>query len=289
MARHLDLAALRSFVAVVDSGGVTKAAGLLHLTQSAVSMQVKRLEESLGRSLLTRVGRGVEPTCDGLELASLARRLLHLNDEIWQRMTTSAFEGSLRLGVPHDIVYPQTPWILRKFNEDHPRVQVKLVSEPSARLREMVEDGRCDVIVTTEDGVGSGGVTLSHRRLVWVGAPNGRAYLRRPVSVAYEKQCAFRPLVFEALDAVGLPWEWSVDTSNFDGMIATMAADLAVSALLEGTTPRALAEIDHGGSLPSLPSLRINLYVARGPNAELSERLGRLVREAYSENAAVAA
>src|SRR6056297_186316 len=101
MPRNLDLTALRSFVAVADTGGVTRAAGLLNLTQSAVSMQLKRLEESLNTSLLDRSGRTIGLTTQGEQLLSYARRMLQLNDEIYGRLTATEFEGELKLGVPH--------------------------------------------------------------------------------------------------------------------------------------------------------------------------------------------
>ena len=93
MPRNLDLTALRSLVAVADTGGVTKAAGLLHLTQSAVSMQLKRLEESLDAPLLYRTGRGIALTAQGEQLLSYARRMLVLNDEIYGKLTSNAYEG----------------------------------------------------------------------------------------------------------------------------------------------------------------------------------------------------
>ena len=113
MARNLDLTALRALVTVSEVGGVTRAAGLLNLTQSAVSMQIKRLEESLGTTLFNRVQRKLSLTPDGELLAQYARRMIDLNDEALLRLTDTAFEGEIRIGVPHDIVYPQLPQILK--------------------------------------------------------------------------------------------------------------------------------------------------------------------------------
>ena len=115
MARNLDVTALRSFVAVADEGKVTAAAARLNLTQSAVSMQLKRLEEALDQALFDRSGRGVALTSEGELLLSYARRMIALNDEIWSRMTHEDFEGELIFGVPHDIVYPHVPTVLRRF------------------------------------------------------------------------------------------------------------------------------------------------------------------------------
>ena len=100
MPRSLDLTALRSFVAVADTGGVTRASSFLHLTQSAVSMQVKRLEDALGLRLLERAGRGVVLTAAGEQLLGYARRMVSLNDEAFSRLTHQDFQGEVGLGVP---------------------------------------------------------------------------------------------------------------------------------------------------------------------------------------------
>ena len=118
MARNLDLTALRSFVAVADAGGVTRAAGFLNLTQSAVSMQLKRLEDGLGIALLDRSARTIALNPMGEQLLSYARRMLALNDEIYGRMTSTDYEGEITVGVPSDIIYPAIPLVLQRFAQD---------------------------------------------------------------------------------------------------------------------------------------------------------------------------
>ena len=144
------MTALRSFVAVADAGGVTKAAGLLNLTQSAVSMQLKRLEESLNIALLDRSARTIGLTPQGEQLLSYARRMLAMNDEIYGKLTATEFEGEVTLGVPHDIVYPIIPKVLQRFAAAYPRVRVHLVSSYTRKLVEQFNRGEIDVILTTE-------------------------------------------------------------------------------------------------------------------------------------------
>jgi DNA-binding transcriptional LysR family regulator len=174
--RNLDLTALRSFVAVADAGGVTRAAGFLNLTQSAVSMQVKRLEEMLDTTLLDRSGRQVSLTADGEALLGHARRMLSLNDEIVARLGSDLHEGEVVLGVPHDIVYPVIPQVLQHFAQDFPRMKVTLLSSFTRVLRAQFARGECDLILTTEDAADRGGVTLAELPLVWIGAPGGQAW-----------------------------------------------------------------------------------------------------------------
>jgi len=191
MARNLDLTALRSFVTVADAGGVTKAAGILNLTQSAVSMQLKRLEDGLGVSLLDRSARQIGVTAQGEQLLSYARRMLALNDEAYQMLTAQDYQGEITLGVPHDIIYPYIPPVLRKIAADFPRMQVKLVSAPTKSLREMFDRGEVDLIVTTEDQPGTGGETLVTLPLMWVGAVGGQAWRNTPLPVAFCRKCIF--------------------------------------------------------------------------------------------------
>ena len=123
MNKTLDLSSLRSFVAVADIGGVTAAAGKLNLTQSAVLMQIKRLETLLGRQLIARQGRGIELTVHSEQLLDYGRQIIGINDEVWNRMTHEAFEGKLVIGVPPDILYPHIPRILKEFSDAFPALR----------------------------------------------------------------------------------------------------------------------------------------------------------------------
>jgi len=265
--RNLDLGTLRSLVAVADAGGVTRAAGFLHLTQSAVSMQLKRLEELLDVQLLDRSGRGIAFTASGDQLLGYARRMVALNDEAVLRLTAQEYAGTLRLGVPHDIVYPAIPQVLKQFNAVFPAIRILLESSHTNTLKEMFAKGECDVILTTETSVGNGGVTLAERPLQWIGAPGGAAWRQRPVSIAYGRMCTFRPLVVAALDAANIPWQMIMESDNDSAIHATVSADLAVHTAIEGTEPQQMERIDHGGALPELPVQLINLYRTEGKNS----------------------
>jgi DNA-binding transcriptional LysR family regulator len=281
MPRNLDMTSLRSFVAVADAGGVTRAAGFLHLTQSAVSMQLKRLEESMGVTLLDRSSRTVSLTAAGEQLLSYARRMLALNDEALVRLTAEAYEGEVRLGVPHDIVYPAIPQVLRQFAADFPRVRVVLHSSYTTDLRAQFAHGDCDVILATEDGAGQGGETIAEQGLVWVGAPDGNAWRQRPIRLAFETRCIFRQSVQEALDRAGIPWEMAIESEHSRSIEASLSADLAVHAMLEDAVPPQFDAIRHGGALPPLPRKSINLYVGEAARSPVVDALADLLRQAY--------
>ncbi|PTW51363.1 MULTISPECIES: LysR family transcriptional regulator [Rhodovulum] len=281
MARNLDMTALRSFVAVSDAGGVTRAAGFLNLTQSAVSMQIKRLEEALDLQLLDRTERKVKLTASGEQLLGYARRILSLNDEVYARMTAQEYEGEVVVGVPHDIVYPAIPFVLNRFARDFPRVKVQLISSYTMRLREMFRRGDVDIILTTEDRCGPTGETLTELPLVWVGAIGGTAWRQRPLRLAYEHTCIFRQGVQAALDRAGIPWVMTVESDSSRTVEASVSADLAVHTSVDGALPPYVERIQHGGALPDLKTTQINLYASDLADGPVIGALAELIRQAY--------
>lgn len=281
MPRNLDLTALRSFVTVADTGGVTRAAAALNLTQSAVSMQLKRLEESLAQDLLDRSGRGIRLTKAGEQLVSYGRKILTLNDEVFARMTDDAFEGELVLGVPHDIVLPAIPQVLKLFKAEHPRMRLQLLSSATIRLKEMFANGACDIILTTEQTVGEGGEVLVEKPLVWFGAQNGSAWQKRPLPLASEPRCTFRRPMQEALDQAEIGWDMAVDSDSASTVTASVSADFAVMAMLAGTAPPYVQQVQHGGALPDLGTFNINLYVTDAQKGQVLSDLADVLRTTY--------
>jgi len=270
---------------VAETGGVTKAAGRLHLTQSAVSMQLKRLEESLGQSLLDRSARKIGLTPHGEQLLSYGRKILRLNDEVWGHMADMAYEGEIVFGVPADIVCSRVPDVLRRFARAYPRVKVQLISSFTSILKDQLERGELDMILTTESACDPGGETLDTSPLVWVGAPEGQAWKERPLRIAFEHECLFKGPTLDALDAHGINWVSAVDTNSYRTIEASVFADLAVHAGLLGATP-ALAElIEHDGELPDLPSFRVNMYLGKNVETHLCDALAAEVRAAYRAEA----
>lgn len=281
MLRSLDLTALRSFVAVADAGGVTRAAGFLNLSQSTVSMQIKRLEDALDVALLDRIGRKVALTAAGEQLLGYARRMLALNDEVLGRLTHAAFEGEIVLGVPHDIVCPAIPQVLQRFAAGFPRMKITLLSSFTQALKAQFGRGECDLILTTEPDCDPGGETLAELPLVWIGAPGGAAWRQRPLRLAYEHRCIFRSGVQAALDQAGIPWEMAVESDSTRTIEASVSADLAVHTALAGTEPAFLERVNHAGALPDLARTRINLYVTEQRHGPVIPALVALLRQAY--------
>ena len=281
MPRNLDLAALRSFVTVAEVGGVTRAAGFLNLTQSAVSMQIKRLEESLGQLLFLRAAKKLALSPEGEQLLSYGRRMLALNDEVLSRFATGACEGEMRLGVPHDIVYPAIPGILKRLSQAYPRVRINLMSSFTLPMKEEFARGEFDVILTTEMAPDPGAEVLGARQLIWIGARAGTAWQRRPLRLGFKDTCIFRPRTQSALDEAGIPWELATGGESEQAVEATVAADLAVSVRLEGGIPEGCAPITGDNALPRLGEMKIGLYRNQRRKDEVMEMLLSELRCAY--------
>ena len=282
MRRNLDIAALRSLVAIDDCGGMTAAAARLHLTQSAVSMQVRRLEEALDLRLFVREGRRLSPTGAGAQLIEQARRLLAIHDTAIDRLTTPRYEGEISLGVPHDIVHPHVPAVLRAFSARFPRMKVRMTVRNTVDLLRDLHAGALDLALTTEDRPGPGGHVLLTEPLVWLGAANGSAHERDPLPIAFSATCAFRTAAVAALDAAGIRWFDAVFEASDDPGLVAAAADLAVRAELMHHHSAALTPISPRGRLPELPSVSIVRYVRQGGGHEVLAELAHMIDEAFT-------
>lgn len=281
MPRNLDLTSLRAFVTVVDAGGVTKASGFLNLTQSAVSMQLKRLEEALNVSLFDRATRKLNLTGAGEQMLGYARRMLELNDEVLGRLTATEYEGEILVGVPADIVYPAIPEVLQRFNTAYPRMKVQLLSMGTLNLKAAFARGEADIILTTEEDLDRGGETLLERPMVWIGADDGQMWKQRPLRLAFERDCIFRGPALTALDAAGIAWEMAVESDSMRTVEVSVSADLAVHAVIEGTESPYTQVVQHTGTLPALPRIQINMYRSDLSRAEPVDALVDLIRQAY--------
>ena len=277
----LDLGTLRSFVTIADTGSMTRAAERLFLTQSAISMQIKRLETSLGFSVFERSTRGMMPTSEGEQLLRFAHQMLALNDEAMGRLTSPDYEGILRFGVPGDIVYPHIPQVLKQFTRDYPRVQIKFTTMGTHRLIQEYEQDLQDIVLTTEQGPREGGEVIVTHPLVWTGAIEGSSWKKRPLPLGFARHCAFRAGVTSALEAAGIPWSDQVISENEIAIEAMVAADLCVSAeLLTANLPGREA-IDHLGQLPELPQHSIVLYYNDKRDNPIAHTLSEYLRRAH--------
>jgi DNA-binding transcriptional LysR family regulator len=244
-------------------------------------MQLKRLEKSLDIALLDRSARTIGLTPAGEQLLGYARNMLKINDEALNRLTATEFEGELKLGVPHDIIYPVVPAVLKRFAAEFPRMHVRLISAPTRKLLGMFGRGEVDLILTTEETCGTDGRALVELPLQWIGAIDGQAWRRQPLPVAFCGNCIFRSGVLQALNAAGINWQMAVDSELDNAVEAAVSADLAVHVALKGSLPPHTQVIDHGGVLPPLKPQNINLYVLK-PEDHPSAAMADIIQRCYA-------
>jgi DNA-binding transcriptional LysR family regulator len=268
-------------VAVADTGGVTRAATKLHLTQSAVSMQIKRMETALDLPLLKRVGRNVMLTKEGEQLLAYSRRMISLNDEVWGRLTQPNFEGEIKFGFPYDVVYPYIPRILRQFSAVYPRVKMRLKSWDTLTLKARFAAGVTDIVLTTELPHEGKGELLRTEKLGWFSARDGKVWRQSPLQVSFDGKCIFRQSGIAALNAAGMAWEQAVDTTGTAAYSAFVSADIAVACVLQGTQMDDWEEVPAEAKLPELPEYGIFLYVQPGHNNPIINEFADLVRTTY--------
>jgi DNA-binding transcriptional LysR family regulator len=263
----LETDLLRTLVAIVSTGSFARAAQAVFRTPSAVSMQMKRLEDLIGRPIFSKEGRGVSLTADGEELLGFARRILQLNDEALARFRCQSTKGTVRVGTPDD--YARfLPHILARFAASHPFVQVDVECQPSRVVYEMLNNGELDlglVSVGINCGVPHVGTIVHRENLVWAGLRHGTAHQRRPLPLAVSGQtCSWRAMALERLDRAGIPYRIAYSSAHYTGQIAPVLAGLAVAPLPKNIIDGDLVPIEDG-HLPSLGFYEIQ--VVRAPRA----------------------
>ncbi len=283
MPRDIDISLIRTFLAVVDSGGMTPAAQALSLTQGAVSQKIARLEALFGTQLFNRVNKTLRLTAEGERLMARAHRLIALNDETWQFMTRPAFTGEVRLGVPLDIIRPMMPTIMRRFNREHPKIQLTLVSDMTETLLDALKNGDIDLTLTTESQAGTEDALLLSDTLVWMGAQNGQACYETPLPVSLGSEfCAFRTPALKALNKAGIDWLAVCSVGNLESILATVEADMAVAPYLACLVPEHLKTIDPAVGLPPLPAHHINLRMPDAGGSLIAKELARHIRQGFA-------
>jgi DNA-binding transcriptional LysR family regulator len=263
MAAPLDLDQLQSFCAIADCGSFTEAARRVNKTQSAVSMQIKRLEERLGQSLLSRDGRGVALTHHGEVLYERARRMLRTNAEIMDHFNDKDLAGSIRFGVPDDYAVRLLPVILSSFQRTHPRIAVDVSCMASEQLLEGMKAGRYDLIVFTQGTDQNFGELFRTEKMFWVASHSGRALATEPLAIACGPQCCiWRKDAMEALDRTGRDYRIAYTSSNATAISSAVLSDLAIGFLPESALQPGMRVITQDEELPRLQDAQIALMRA---------------------------
>lgn len=238
MPAALDSDLLRHFLAVAKTGSVTRAADTVGRTQSAVSMQIRRLEEMLGAPVFERLPRGVVLTPLGRELLPYAERILSLLREAGDHLTSPRISGTVRVGVVDEYVESTVPTVLAAFNDAHPEVDVSVLCDFSHRQIDALTADRIDLaVIHNWDGTGSGEV-ISHDPTVWVTSLAHRTHEIRPLPVGlFINSDWSRDYAARSLDRAGLPWRLAFEADNSAALEKALLSGLAIVPRARSTVP----------------------------------------------------
>lgn len=263
----LDVDQLRTFLAIVETGSFTRAAEIVHKTQSAVSMQMKRLEERLEHPIFVRDGRASKLTEEGERLLDYARRIIKLNVEALAAFSDAALTGRVRLGVPDDYADRYLPEIMARFSRAYPGVELSVICEPSIELMGRIEANELDLAIVTDCESNRPVESFRRERLLWGTSNRHTTHREEPLPLALGRPtCKWRELAIEALELIGRPYRVLYSSGNAGAVAAAVLAGLAVSVFPESGLRPGMRVLGASDGFPELPSCRIGLL--RNPHQQ---------------------
>lgn len=270
-----DFDLLRTFVAVVDCGGFTRASARLGRTQSTVSLQIKRLEDALGRRVFVRDRRELELTAEGELLLTYARRLLQLADEARARLLEPDVGGAVRLGTPEDFAALHLSDVLARFARAHPQVTLEVQCDFTTNLLEAFSKGQYDLVLCKREPQGpGGGLKVWREPLVWAASERLQRQDGEPVPLVLAPiPDIYRRRAVAALDEAGLPWRLVYTSASFAGIQAAVRGGLGITVLPKEMVTAGLVIIGPEHGLPELADTEIVLLRAPGHLPKAAEML----------------
>jgi DNA-binding transcriptional LysR family regulator len=273
----LDTDQLRSFAAIVDTGSFTRAGDRVNKTQSAVSMQIRRLEEQLGRPLFAKQGRGVRLTEDGEKLIDYARQILRIEAAAFASVSRKALAGRIRFGIPDDYAETFLPEIVTRFTRRHPLVEMSVTCESSLTLCDRVAAGELDMAVVNE--LPQGGEVLREEPLRWVVGSNSRAHEARPLPMALSgPTCSWRRVATAVLEQAGITWRPLLASANLAAIAPVVQAGIAVTVLPASAMRSGLRALTEDDGLPALPLNRIGILEGKDLRSAEAKALAEEIR-----------
>ena len=285
----LDLDVLKSVVAISETGSMKGAALRVRRTPAALSMQIRKLEDALGRQLFERVHTGMRLTVAGERLIPHARRMIEAERAALDEFRAPELMGEVRVGIIDDFAGARLTNAFAAFARSHPHVTVNVSVGPSAGLAPKLERGELDLAVLTPGCAVNwreGDRIVHEEPLAWVGCDGGRAWRERPMPVAIASQgCAWRRQALSTLDAAGIDWRIAYTSESYAAQKAAVAADLAVAALPRSVIEPGLRRLATAEGLPEPGASQIAVRLAPRPEAHdtatvLAEHVAQSFQEA---------
>jgi DNA-binding transcriptional LysR family regulator len=286
MAFHnLDLDTLRTLVVANDLGGYAQAAERLRRTPSAISLQMKRLQDDVGAVLFRKSGRGLRLTEAGELTLRFGRRMLALNDELLETMRGASLTGCVRLGVSQDFADTVLPAVLARFARIYPLLLLEVRIEGNATLTEAVEQGQVDVALVVGHEDRPTARTLGHLDLVWIAGRDFSRQADQPLPLLLlGPQCAFRKEAVRQLDAAGIAWRVAATSPSLAGLWASAAGGIGVTMRSRLSLPGTLLSAPRLFGLPTIKPFPITLQAQPHASSPSLERLCAIVDQVVGES-----
>jgi DNA-binding transcriptional LysR family regulator len=274
----LDIELLHSFVSVVEAGGFTQAGARVHRTQSTVSQQIKRLEESVGRPLFNRSGRRVALTEEGEHLLSYARRILALASEAHDAVAHAESLEVVRLGVTEDFAAYHLPRLLGGFTRSRAGLRLDVRCGVSVDLLGELSQGELDLAIVKRETGDRSGVCAWPERLIWIASRQHSIEEQDPVALAvFGQGCLYRNRAIHALESIGRAWRIAYSSPNLAGVQAAVSAGLGISVLPNVAVLPGHRQLTRADGFPTLRNTEVALLTAPNPTAHVRELAEQLI------------
>lgn len=278
LAVNLDIGLLRTFIAITEEGGFTAAANRVLRSQSAISQQMRRLEEAIGHPLFIRQGRHQVLTQQGHNLLHFAEQIVLLNDQASAALTASQESGVVRLGTTHDIADSVLPFALKRFTKAYPNVHIVLTVDRSPNLLPLLQEGELDITLTTRHSERFEGQLLRSSPTVWIGRVGTSLDTKSPVPlVLADGPSIFRHMALAALEQRGMPWVERYTCPNLSSIYVALSAGLGVTARTPEMLNSDLRIFGEQDGLPPLPDINFYIYRTYGEIGEAANHLYDLI------------
>ena len=280
--QRLDSELLRTFLATADTGSFTEAAKRIYRSQSAVSLQIKRLEHLLEQPVFLRERRGVTLTPAGENLRAVAQRVVGLLDDALAELKRNSVEGTLRIAIPDEFGERTLPRVLSRFSRVHPNVKLQVQCGLSSGFRAAFERGEFDIVVFDTDAKPDGSILLRRQRRCWMRSRDHPVHRLDPLPVAlFDRACWWSDRAIAALEQAGKNYRVVFSSESVAGVLAAVEAGIAVSVLGTEASSDRLTEVSDEDGLPSMPDSMLVMSYRPSIDSSVIETMSEALRQAF--------
>ncbi|HEY9262893.1 LysR substrate-binding domain-containing protein [Chitinophaga sp.] len=276
----LELDLLRTFVLAVDLDSFARAADQVARSQSAVSLQMQRLEEITGQQLFLKQGRGWRLTANGEILLGYARQMLDINQQAIAALTATQIAGKVKLGLPADFAESGLPVALARFAAIHPQMEIEVTLERQAVLAQLLQSGKLDVIISFGKNAPEEAMPIGTLPIRWIGGADSTVALQQPLPLLlFEAPCLFRTTGLAALEKVKRTWRPALTSGSVAGMWAAAQAGLGITIRTEIGLPAGCRVLTPSSGLPPLPDVAVFMLMRKKTPSPAVKRLIDILHE----------